>query len=81
MAKGLGVDTRVENALLVGAGSKSWLGVVPNGERVGAPKAEEVCEGMGSGTVDGGNPPCPVCSTNGCKSSSASTSINSSNSS
>lgn len=77
-AKGLGVDTRAENAFFGGAGPGSCSGIIPNGEGVDPPKMEETCGGMGSGTVGTGSSPCSVCSTKGCESSSTSiSSINS----
>lgn len=50
-AKGLGVDTRAENAFLGGTGSTGGLRVVPNDDGVDPPKTEEICGGMGSGAL------------------------------
>ena len=56
-AKGLGVDTRTENAFLGGAGSRPCLRVIPNGEGADPPKTEEFCGGMGSGALGAGSSP------------------------
>ena len=72
--KGLGVDTRTENAFLGGTGSMPCLGVTPNGEGVDSPKTEEICGRMGPGALGAESSPCSVCSAKGCESSSASTS-------
>ena len=48
VAKGLGVDTRAENAFLGGTNPRPCIGFIPNGEEVDPPKTEEICGGMGS---------------------------------
>jgi hypothetical protein len=56
-AKGLGVDTRTENAFLGGTESVSCLGAIPNDEGVDLPKTEEICGGMGSEALDAESSP------------------------
>lgn len=43
VAKGLGVDTRTENAFLGGTGSRSCLEVASNGKGTDPPGTEEIC--------------------------------------
>ena len=63
--KGLGVDTRAENALLGGAESRSCLAVIPNGEGVDPTKAEEICGGVVLGAMGSGSSPRSIRSTKG----------------